>query len=166
MADITDAQKVVAGYWVGVNPDDNEIETNKAVTIDVSDYTDPVVVKPTGTYDAMKKVTVTVSNIPVSQTKAETISENKVTEIVPDEGKLLSKVTVTTNVSAYLYAWKHSTDIIYTKVAEPTTSDKALVGASTGISESAISAVADEFASITVSATDYERHASGDIQIL
>lgn len=166
MADITDAQKVVAGYWVGVNPDDNEIETNKAVTIDASAYTEPVVVKPTGTYDAMKKVTVTVSNIPVSQTKAETISENKVTEIVPDEGKLLSKVTVTTNVSAYLYAWKHSTDVIYTKVAEPTTSDKALVGAATGISESAITAVADEFASITVSATEYERYSTGDIEVL
>ncbi len=166
MADITDAQKVVAGYWEGINPNDNELETNKAVTIDVSDYSEPVVVKPTGSYDAMKKVTVTVSNIPVSQTKAETITENKVTEIVPDEGKLLSKVTVTTNVSAYLYAWKHSTDVIYTKVAEPTTSDKALVGAATGLSESAITAVADEFASITVSATEYERYATGDIEVL
>ena len=163
---LTDGQKVMAGYWEGINPNDNEIETNKAVTIDVSEYTEPVAVKPTGNYDAMKKVTVTVSNIPVSQTKSESITENKTTEIVPDEGKLLSKVTITTNVSASLYAWKHSSDVIYTKVAEPTTSDKALIGASTGLSEGAITAVGEDFASITVSATEYERYSTGDIEVL
>ena len=122
-----------AGYWEGIDPNDNEIETNKAVTIDASAYTEPVVVNPTDNYDAMKKVTVTVSNLPVS---------------------------------AYLYAWKHSTDVIYTKTAEPTTSDKALIGAATGLSEGAITAVADEFASITVSATEYERYSDGDIEVL
>ena len=164
--DLTDGQKVMAGYWEGVNPNDNEIETNKAVIIDASAYTEPVAVKPTGDYDAMKKVTVTVSNIPVSQTKSESITENKTTEIVPDEGKLLSKVTITTNVSASLYAWKHSTDVIYTKVAEPTTSDKALIGASTGLSEGAITAVGEDASSITVSATEYERYSTGDIEVL
>ena len=163
---LTDGQKVTAGYWEGVNPNDNEIETNKAVTIDASAYTEPVAVKPTGDYDAMKKVTVTVSNLPVSQTKSENITSNTTTQIEPDEGKLLSKVTITTNVSAYLYAWKHSTDVIYTKVAEPTTSDKALVGASTGLSEGTITAVADEFASITVSSAEYERYSTGDIEVL
>ena len=166
MADLTDGQKVMAGYWEGINPNDNEIETNKAVTIDASAYTEPVVVKPTGDYDAMKKATVTVSNIPVSQTKTQSITTNTTTEIEPDDGKLLSKVTVTTNVSASLYAWKHSSDVIYTKVAEPTTSDKALVGASTGITESAITAVGDEFASITVSTNEYERYSTGDIEVL
>ena len=165
MADITSGQKVVAGYWEGVDPCDNEIEKNKAVTIDASTYTEPVTVTPTSPNDAMKKVTVTVSNIPVSQTKTQTITANTTTEIVPDEGKLLSKVTVTTNVSANIYAWKHSSDVIYTKTAEPTTSDKALVGASTGLSESAITAVGDEFGSITVSATEYERYSTGDIAI-
>ena len=163
---LTDGQKVMAGYWEGINPNDNEIESNKAVTIDASAYTEPVAVKPTGDYDAMKKVTVTVSNIPVSQTKSESITTNTTTQIEPDEGKLLSKVTITTNVSAYLYAWKHSTDVIYTKVAEPTTSDKALIGASTGLSEGAITAVGEEFASITVSATEYERYSTGDIEVL
>lgn len=166
MADLTDGQKVMAGYWVGVDPSDNEIETNKAATIDASAYTEPVVVKPTGNYDAMKKVTVTLSNLPVSQTKAETITSNKITEIVPDEGKVLSKVTVTTSVSAYLYAWKHSTDVIYTKVAEPTTSDKALVGAATGLSEGTITAVGEEASSITVSSTEYERYSTGDVEVL
>lgn len=163
---LTDGQKVMAGYWEGVNPNDNEIETNKAVTIDASAYTEPVVVKPTGNYDAMKKVTVTVSNLPVSQTKSESITENKTTEIVPDEGKLLSKVTITTNVSAYLYAWKHSSDVIYTKVSEPTTSDKALIGASTGLSEGTITAVGEDASSITVSSSEYERYSTGDIEVL
>ena len=131
--ELTDGQKVQAGYWEGIDPNDNEIETNKAVTIDASAYTEPVVVNPTDNYDAMKKVTVTLSNLPVS---------------------------------AYLYAWKHSTDVIYTKTAEPTTSDKALIGAATGLSEGAITAVADEFASITVSATEYERYSAGDIEVL
>ena len=64
-----------------------------------------------------------------------------------------------------LYAWKNSTNIIYTKVVKPTTSDKALIGASTGLSESAITAVGDEFASITVSATEYARYDTGDVVI-
>lgn len=163
---LTDGQKVMAGYWEGVNPNDNEIETNKAVTIDASAYTEPVAVKPTGNYDAMKKVTVTVSNLPVSQTKAQSITSNTTTEIEPDEGKLLSKVTITTNVSAYLYAWKHSSDVIYTKVSEPTTSDKALIGASAGLSEGTITAVGEDASSITVSSSEYERYSTGDIEVL
>ena len=162
---LTDGQKVQAGYWEGIDPNDNEIETNKAVTIDTSEYTEPVVVEPTGDYDAMKKVTVTLSNLPVSQTKSENITSNTTTEIEPDEGKLLSKVTVTTNVSAFLYAWKHSTDVIYTKVAEPTTSDKALIGAATGLSEGTITTVASGAVSITVSATVYERYSAGDVVV-
>lgn len=130
MSDITSGQKVMAGYWEGVNPTENEIEKNKAVTIDASAYTEPVAVTPTSPNDAMKKVTVTLSNIKVK-----------------------------------LFAWKNDTAVIYTKTATPTTSDKALVGASTGLSESAISAVGDESASITVSATEYARYDTGDIAI-
>lgn len=128
MADLTDGQKVTAGYWEGISPSDNEIETNKAVTINGSEYTSPVAVTPTGIYDAMKKVTVTVS--------------------------------------VSLFAWKNDTAIIYTKKEEPTTTDKAMVGASTGITESAISAVGEDFASITVSATEYARYETGDIELL
>lgn len=130
MADITSGQKVVAGYLEGVDPSENEIEKNKAVTIDVSAYTEPVAVTPTSPNDAMKKVTVTLSNTKVK-----------------------------------LFAWKNDTAVIYTKTAEPTTSDKALVGASTGLSESAITAVGDEFASITVSTTEYARYETGDVAI-
>ena len=41
-----------------------ELENNKAATIDVSAYTDPVEVTPTEGKDGMKKVTVTLDNIP------------------------------------------------------------------------------------------------------
>lgn len=64
-----------------------------------------------------------------------------------------------------LFAWKNSTNIIYTKVAMPTTSDKALIGGSTGIAEGTITAVGTGAASITVSATVYERYSDGDVVV-
>ena len=39
------------------------IESNKSVTIDASEYTEPVVVKPSSGKDAMKKVTVEITNL-------------------------------------------------------------------------------------------------------
>ena len=48
----------------GSGSGDVDIENNKAATIDVSDYTDPVVVTPSKGKDGMKKATVTLSNIP------------------------------------------------------------------------------------------------------
>ena len=65
-----------------------------------------------------------------------------------------------------LFAWKNSTNIIYTKVSKPTTSDKALIGAATGISEGTISAVGTNAVSITVSATVYERYSGGDVVVM
>lgn len=41
-----------------------DLEDNKEVTIDVSAYTDPVVINPTSGKDGMKKATVTLSSIP------------------------------------------------------------------------------------------------------
>ena len=170
MSDITDGQKVVSGYWEGVDPSTNEIEKNKAVTIDASTYTEPVEVKPTGTNDAMKKVTVTLSNNAIEANKAVSINASTYTEAVEvtptSPNNVMKKVTVTiTDITKTLFAWKNDTAIIYTKTAEPTTSDKALVGASTGLSESAISAVGEDFASITVSAVEYARYDTGDVVI-
>lgn len=48
----------------GEVPESVDLEDNKAVTIDVSAYTEPVVIEPTEGKDGMKKVTVTLSNIP------------------------------------------------------------------------------------------------------
>ena len=41
-----------------------DLDNNKAVTINVSTYTEPVVITPTSGKDGMKKATVTLSNIP------------------------------------------------------------------------------------------------------
>lgn len=112
---------------------ESEISDNTASTIDVSTYNDPVEITPGEGYDATKKVTVTLSNIPTA--------------------------------GATLYAWKLDTAIVYTSTSEPTTSDKALVPASTGLSESAIAAVGESFASITISSDEYARYDTGDISI-
>ena len=44
--------------------DDTKVSTNTEATIDVSQYTEPVVIEPAEGYDATKKTTVTLSNIP------------------------------------------------------------------------------------------------------
>lgn len=43
---------------------DAKISTNTAETVDVSTYTEPVVIEPAEGYDATKKVTLTLENIP------------------------------------------------------------------------------------------------------
>lgn len=110
-----------------------DVQTNKEATIDVSAYTEPIVIKPDTDYESTKKVTVALSNIPVA--------------------------------GATLYAWKNNDDVVYTKTAEPTTSDKALVPASTGLADAVIAEVAAEFASITISTDEYTRYDTGDITL-
>ena len=154
---------------------DADLENNKAVTIDVSDYTDPVEVTPTEGKDGMKKATVTLDNIPsgadLEANHAATINVGTYTdpvEIEPTSGKDgMEKVTVTLNnipTATVLSAWKLESAVVYTKTAEPTTSDKAIVPASTGLSESVIASVAAEFASITIGESVYARYSDGDIE--
>lgn len=112
---------------------DAKISTNTDAEIDVSAYTEPVVIEPAEGYDATKKVTVELKNIP--------------------------------SVGATLRAWKADAAIVYTKVVEPTTSDKALVPAATGLAEAVIAEVAAEFASITIGETVYARYDTGDITL-
>lgn len=79
------------------------LDTNVAETIDVSQYTEPVVINPTSGKDGMIKATVTLSNIPsgadLEANKAETIDVSQYTEpveIIPTSGKDgMEKVTVT-----------------------------------------------------------------------
>ena len=114
-----------------VSGGDTKVATNTDATINVSEYTEAVVVEPAEGYDATKKVTVELTNIP--------------------------------SAHGTLYAWKHSSDIVYTKVAVPTTSDKALVGAATGLSEAVIAAVGE--GSITIGEDEYEAYATGNVEV-
>ena len=108
------------------------------------------------------------SSSDVEDNKTATITANGTVEITPTSGKTsMKKVTATVAVPTVtkLYAWVNDTVTIFTTTAQPTTSDKALVGSATGIAQSAISAVADEYASITVSDTVYTRTAGSDITL-
>lgn len=82
-----------------------DIEDNKSASINVSAYTVPVVINPSEGKDAMKKATVTLTNIPssadIETNKAVTITENGTVEITPTSGKdAMAKVTATVNVSS------------------------------------------------------------------
>lgn len=73
-----------------------KLDNNKTATINVSTYTEPVVINPTEGKDGMKKATVTLSNIPSGV------------------GTL------------YAWCFEEGGDYCYTTTATPTTSDKAL----------------------------------------
>lgn len=143
---------------------DVEVESNHAATIDVSQYTEPVVIEPTEGKDAMAKVTATLSNIPSVPTLT-TLNATENKTYTPAAGTAYNSVVVSVPPYATLRAWKLESAIVYTKTATPTTSDKALVPATTGLSEAVIAAVADEHASITIGESTYTRYSDGDVTI-
>lgn len=104
----------------------------------------------------------------VEDNKTATITANGTVEITPTSGKTSMK-KVTANVAVptitKLYAWNNDTVTVFTTTAQPTTSTKALVGSATGITQEAITAVADEYASITVDAVVYTRKSESDITL-
>lgn len=151
---------------------DIEVESNKAASINVSTYTKPVAVTPTSGKDAMAKATITLTNIPVAKEEIDLdASEN--TTYTPSSGKVYKKVVVNVPTVTALFAWKVESAqvdiVVYTKTGTPTTSTKVLYspGGSPGtaIAESAVDAVADEFASITIGKDTYTRYTSGDITL-
>lgn len=76
----------------------SKLDNNKTATIDVSTYTEPVVINPTSGKDGMKKATITLSNIP----------------------------SPSGSVTFYAWTTEGSSGVtIYTVVETPTTSDHA-----------------------------------------
>lgn len=59
-----DEGKAYGKVTVNVPTGEADIEANKAATIDVSSYTEPVEITPTAGKDGMAKATVTLTNIP------------------------------------------------------------------------------------------------------
>ena len=89
------------------------LQENKNETIDVSSYSDSVEITPDTTYDAMEKVTVSLSNIPIIESnKSETIDVETYStpiEITPSTGNDgMEKATVTLTNLTRLYVWKDS----------------------------------------------------------
>ena len=125
-----------------------DVQTNKASTVDVSAYTEPIVIKPDTDYESMKKNTVTLSNIPVVPTlednKAVTIDVSTYTEpveVTPSEGNDgMEKATVTLSnippVVNKLYAWKRQgyAWLDYTFSETPQVGDSAIGLGSSGSS--------------------------------
>ena len=90
----TSGKQGMAKATVTVAVPSADIESNKAATIDVSEYTEPVEVTPTSGKDGMAKATITLSNIPsgadLEANKTATINVSTYTEpveITPTQGK-------------------------------------------------------------------------------
>ena len=123
-------------YAKGAESGSGKVENNKAATINVSTYTQPVEITPTSGKTSMKKATITLSNIPSPS-----------------------------GVSA-LYAWQNESEyIIYTTTSIPTTSDICLEPESHGkyISTTPITAVGE--GTITTSSGTYTRDTDDDISL-
>ena len=106
------------------------------------------------------------SDISVEANKTADITENGSIVINPTEGKdAMKKVTLTVAVNQKLLAWVHEGTTVFTLTATPALTDKALVGSATGISQEAITAVGDEYASITVDSVEYTRDDTADITL-
>ena len=100
------------------------------------------------------------------QTKEVTITTNTSTEVKPDKGKLLSKVTVVTAIPNKLFAFGTAEGVVYT-LSVPTedmASIDVYVPATTGLTKTT-GAYAKEANKVTVSATDYARYDTGDVQL-
>ena len=100
------------------------------------------------------------------QTKSVTITTNTSTEVKPDAGKLLSKVTVVTAVPNKLFAFGTAEGVVYTLSvpAEDMASIDVYVPATTGLTKTTGS-YTKEGSKVTVSTTDYARYDTGDVQL-
>lgn len=151
-----------------------DVQTNKASTIDVSAYTEPVEIKPDSDYESMKKNTVTLSNIPAVKTEI-TLEATENKTYTPEEGKVYNSVTVAVPVGATkLYAWGPigtggSAYLAYTITDEPKVGDHAYYsGGSSPIRfvQTDLTAVGDDYSTISYGgASAAPRYSTGDITL-
>lgn len=88
------------------------------------------------------------------------------TEVKPDTGKLLSKVTVTTAVPNKLYAYGTAEGVVFLKAipSEDTAEVAVYVPSATGLT-AGTGSYTKETDTVTVSTDDYARYADGDFTI-
>lgn len=103
------------------------------------------------------------------QTKEVTIVSNTETEITPDTGKLLSKVTVTTavpNAPNKLFAYGTAEGVVFLKAipSADATEVAVYVPSAAGLT-AGTGSYTKETDTVTVSTDDYARYADGDFTI-
>ena len=146
-----------------------DLEANKAVSVNVSEYSQPIQINPSDTYEAMEKVTLTLTNYEpdLDENKAVSINAGTYTlpvEVTPTEGKDgMEKVTVTvTDIIKGLVAFGSAEGAVYlTALPSADGAVKAYVPSATGISK--VDATYAEATGVTISATAYARYSAGDI---
>lgn len=103
----------------------------------------------------------------IEKNKAVSITANGSSVISPTAGKdAMAKVTLTVDVNSKLYAWGGLPYSCYTFSATPAVGDKVFRGEDVGsISVHEITAVGDEYATITCDTGTYRRHSDGDLTL-
>ena len=146
-----------------------DLEANKAVTVKVSEYSQPIQINPSDTYEAMEKVTLTLTDYEpdLDENKAVSINAGTYTlpvEVTPTEGKDgMAKVTVTvTGIVKGLVAFGSAEGTVYlTEVPSADGAVKAYVPSATGLSK--VDATYAEATGVTISDVAYARYSAGDI---
>ena len=77
---------------------DIPVDETKNVSIDVKNYSTPVIIAPDTGYESMEGAVVTLTNIPEGESKSVTITENGTTTVTPETKDYLSSVEITTAI--------------------------------------------------------------------
>lgn len=111
------------------------------------------------------------ASISVEENKAVSITANGSSVISPTAGKdAMAKVTLTVDVNSKLYAWTFDNQkefiTCYTLSATPAVGAKVLAGSAPGeLLVQSVTAVGDEYATITTSDATYSRYSKGDLTL-
>lgn len=145
-----------------------DLEANHASSVNVSEYAQPIEITPSATYEAMEKVTLTLTGIPdLESNHAVSINAGEYTEpvqVTPTEGKDgMEKVTVTlSGLIKGLVAFGSAEGAVYlTAIPSADGAVKAYVPSATGISK--VDATYAEATGVTISDVAYARYSAGDI---
>ena len=145
-----------------------DLEANHASSVNVSEYSQPIEITPSAKYEAMEKVTLTLTGMPdLEANHTASIDASTYTlpvEVTPTEGKDgMEKVTVTlTNLIKGLMAFGSAEGAVYlTAIPAEEGAVKAYVPSATGISK--VDATYAEATGVTISDVAYARYSDGDI---
>ena len=146
-----------------------DLEANKAVSVNVSEYSQPIQIEPSDTYEAMEKVTLTLTNYEPDLEENHAVSINAGTytepvQVTPAEGKDgMEKVTVTvTGIIKGLVAFGSAEGAVYlTALPAEDGAVKAYVPSATGLSK--VDATYAVATGVTISDVAYARYSAGDI---